>query len=174
VTWNEQEEDRLEGLQIAKLRGKGAPKKKRTADGEFGLSLASLRGHIVADGTSLTNIHGEQRARRARRKRGSLRSRSCYNTCKYTHPGVFGGKYRGLTESHCGCKAQFNAVFHLLITISALPICAAALPALLRFSYLLPSLSQLPPLAYPYPQIGSTVARALEESHLVLKESLVP
>jgi small subunit ribosomal protein S33 len=35
VTWNEQEEDRLEGLQIAKLRGKGAPKKKRTADGEF-------------------------------------------------------------------------------------------------------------------------------------------
>lgn len=32
VTWNEEEEDRLEGLQIAKLRGKGAPKKKRTAD----------------------------------------------------------------------------------------------------------------------------------------------
>jgi len=31
-TWNEEEEDRLEGLQIAKLRGKGAPKKKRTAD----------------------------------------------------------------------------------------------------------------------------------------------
>ena len=35
VTWNDYEEDRLEGLQIAKLRGKGAPKKKRTADGEF-------------------------------------------------------------------------------------------------------------------------------------------
>ena len=33
TTWNEEEEDRLEGLQIAKLRGKGAPKKKRTADG---------------------------------------------------------------------------------------------------------------------------------------------
>jgi len=33
-TWNEKEEDRLEGLQIAKLRGKGAPKKKRTADSE--------------------------------------------------------------------------------------------------------------------------------------------
>lgn len=31
-TWNEYEEDRLEGLQIAKLRGKGAPKKKRVAD----------------------------------------------------------------------------------------------------------------------------------------------
>jgi hypothetical protein len=35
VTWNEEEEDRLEGLQITKLRGKGAPKKKRTAEGEF-------------------------------------------------------------------------------------------------------------------------------------------
>ena len=45
VTWNEQEEDRLEGLQIAKLRGKGAPKKKRTADGEFGLSHISVRPH---------------------------------------------------------------------------------------------------------------------------------
>ncbi|KAK5940107.1 mitochondral 37S ribosomal protein S27 [Knufia obscura] len=31
-TWNEEEEDRLEGLQIAKLRGKGAPKKKREAN----------------------------------------------------------------------------------------------------------------------------------------------
>jgi small subunit ribosomal protein S33 len=36
-TWNGYEEDRLEGLQIAKLRGKGAPKKKRTAEGEFEL-----------------------------------------------------------------------------------------------------------------------------------------
>lgn len=34
-TWNEEEEDRLEGLSIAKLRGKGAPKKRRTADGKF-------------------------------------------------------------------------------------------------------------------------------------------
>ena len=34
VTWNEEEEDRLEGLQIAKLRGKGPPKKKRVADGK--------------------------------------------------------------------------------------------------------------------------------------------
>ena len=35
TTWNEKEEDRLESIQIAKLRGKGAPKKKRTADGEL-------------------------------------------------------------------------------------------------------------------------------------------
>jgi len=31
-TWNEDEEYRLELQQIAKLRGKGAPKKKRTAE----------------------------------------------------------------------------------------------------------------------------------------------
>src|SRR5947209_16522037 len=44
------------------------------------VSLRSLRSHIVVDKTSLDNMYGEQRARRARRKRGSLRSRSylCY------------------------------------------------------------------------------------------------
>ncbi|KAL9104440.1 MAG: hypothetical protein Q9163_000592 [Psora crenata] len=31
-TWDEDEEDRLEHLELAKQRGKGAPKKKRTAD----------------------------------------------------------------------------------------------------------------------------------------------
>ena len=30
--WDEDEEDRLETIAIAKLRGKGAPKKKRTAE----------------------------------------------------------------------------------------------------------------------------------------------
>ena len=33
-TWNDQEEDRLELLAITKLRGKGAPKKKRVKDRE--------------------------------------------------------------------------------------------------------------------------------------------
>ena len=33
-TWDDDEEDRLEHLFLAKQRGKGAPKKKRTADGE--------------------------------------------------------------------------------------------------------------------------------------------
>jgi len=54
-TWNEEEEDRLEGLQIAKLRGKGAPKKKRTAD--------STITHFKALHTSLTI---SQQARKAR------------------------------------------------------------------------------------------------------------
>lgn len=30
--WDEYEEDRLENIEIAKMRGKGAPKKKRTKD----------------------------------------------------------------------------------------------------------------------------------------------
>lgn len=33
-TWDDDEEDRLEHLALAKQRGKGAPKKKRTAEGE--------------------------------------------------------------------------------------------------------------------------------------------
>lgn len=40
LTWNDKEEDRLEDIQIAKMRGKGAPKKKRTkADGESPFSF---------------------------------------------------------------------------------------------------------------------------------------
>jgi len=34
-TWNDEEEDRMENIAAAKARGKGAPKKKRSADGEF-------------------------------------------------------------------------------------------------------------------------------------------
>ena len=37
--WNEEEEDRLEGIAIAKLRGKGAPKKKRTAEGMYSVLI---------------------------------------------------------------------------------------------------------------------------------------
>ena len=33
-TWDDDEEDRLEHLTLAKQKGKGAPKKKRTADRE--------------------------------------------------------------------------------------------------------------------------------------------
>ena len=41
--WNEEEEDRLEGIAIAKLRGKGAPKKKRTAEGKY----SSMKERVV-------------------------------------------------------------------------------------------------------------------------------
>jgi small subunit ribosomal protein S33 len=39
-TWNEEEEDRLELLAITKLRGKGAPKKKREKDREYITAVA--------------------------------------------------------------------------------------------------------------------------------------
>jgi small subunit ribosomal protein S33 len=42
--FNEAEEDRLENIQIAKLRGKGAPKKKRTAAGRIIRARAHLPG----------------------------------------------------------------------------------------------------------------------------------
>jgi hypothetical protein len=73
-------------------------------------------------------------------------------------------------------KHNFNAVCHLIITTLAFHIRTAAFPALLRLSCLLPSLSQLsPPYLSRFPrraylQTGPTVARALGELHVVLKE----
>jgi small subunit ribosomal protein S33 len=67
-TYNEHEEDRLEHLQIAKSRGKGAPKKKRTAAGEIG-NVAQL-AKVVAEGTViLTDL--TQRARSSTARRGN-------------------------------------------------------------------------------------------------------
>ena len=47
-TWDEDEEDRLEHLTLAKQRGKGAPKKKRTAEGQHLLRLLESTS-MVAD-----------------------------------------------------------------------------------------------------------------------------
>ena len=43
-TWDEKEEDRLDHLNAAKARGKGAPRKKRSADGEFSWEDQDLDG----------------------------------------------------------------------------------------------------------------------------------
>ncbi|KAL9618476.1 MAG: hypothetical protein Q9160_006795 [Pyrenula sp. 1 TL-2023] len=40
-TWDDEEEDRLESLQVRRMRGKGAPKKKRTKEGKF---IATRKG----------------------------------------------------------------------------------------------------------------------------------
>lgn len=45
-TWDEDEEYRLEGLQIAKLRGKGAPKKKRVADSEY-IEIKAINDSLI-------------------------------------------------------------------------------------------------------------------------------
>lgn len=48
-TWDEDEEDRLEHLALAKQRGKGAPKKKRSADGESRRNQIIIRKGRVAN-----------------------------------------------------------------------------------------------------------------------------
>lgn len=63
-TWDDDEEDRLEHLLLAKQRGKGAPKKKRTADGES----HSLPCRVVTWEGIL--IRGAQKARGSRGRRG--------------------------------------------------------------------------------------------------------
>jgi len=67
-TYNELEEDRLEHLQIAKSRGKGAPKKKRTAAGEIGdfAQIATVAAGRLVILTDLT-----QRARSSTARRGN-------------------------------------------------------------------------------------------------------
>lgn len=47
LTWNEKEEERLESVAITKARGKGAPKKKRTAAGKFRQRQCTLYGGLV-------------------------------------------------------------------------------------------------------------------------------
>jgi hypothetical protein len=72
------EEDRLEHLQIAKSRGKGAPKKKRTAAGETGKypQLAPVAAERIVILTGLT--HREQEVQQQEEKivvlRDGLRS----------------------------------------------------------------------------------------------------
>jgi small subunit ribosomal protein S33 len=67
-TYNQFEEDRLEHLQIAKSRGKGAPKKKRTAAGKIRWKTQVSRGPRLAVLTGFT-----QRARSSTARRGNER-----------------------------------------------------------------------------------------------------
>jgi small subunit ribosomal protein S33 len=67
-TYNEFEEDRLEHLQIAKSRGKGAPKKKRTAAGEIMRTI-----QIVAESMHAVLTVVTQRARSSTARRGNDR-----------------------------------------------------------------------------------------------------
>jgi Mitochondrial ribosomal subunit S27 len=120
VTWNEEEEDRLEGLQIAKLRGKGAPKKKRTADGEFVPSLrrmawAAKQGlDQIRHGLLTTVVNSEQE----RQEEKEVISRDCGSACckcTYTHCRrfrlrilencVFDGNYYIVHNLVCLCES---------------------------------------------------------------------
>jgi hypothetical protein len=67
-TYNEHEEDRLEHLQIAKSRGKGAPKKKRTAAGKIGI-IAWPATVLEDKKVTLTDL--TQRARNSTARKGN-------------------------------------------------------------------------------------------------------
>ena len=65
-TWDDDEEDRLEHLLLAKQRGKGAPKKKRTADGEslflFAVGLCvKAKGTLIRGSSESKKIKGKKR-----------------------------------------------------------------------------------------------------------------
>lgn len=49
-TWDDDEEDRLEHLEVLKARGKGAPKKRRTREGMFGCYCRRFVLFFVGEG----------------------------------------------------------------------------------------------------------------------------
>lgn len=65
-TWNEKEVDRLESVAITKARGKGAPKKKRTAAGKFGKHQYTLSAEIAN-----ANISTESKKLKGKKKPGA-------------------------------------------------------------------------------------------------------
>ena len=63
-TWDDDEEDRLEHLLLAKQRGKGAPKKKRTADGEtlfYSVPACELKRHANTGTSESKKMKGKKR-----------------------------------------------------------------------------------------------------------------
>lgn len=63
LTWDEKEEVRLETVAITKARGKGAPKKKRTAAG-----MSQRRQFNLSDGISNANISTESKKFKGKKK----------------------------------------------------------------------------------------------------------
>lgn len=91
-TWNEEEEDRLESLQIAKLRGKGAPKKKTQKDSRYS------RSHSVQ--TILTKT---QQAKRGRRRGDEHHhEKSLYKYDDLYEDRIYGHSDTRDTRSCCG------------------------------------------------------------------------
>ena len=74
-TWNEEEEDRLELLAITKLRGKGAPKKKREKDRK--------NRHPYVAGETLMNYHSQERQEEVMRW-----NQQALNISRYPRPDV--------------------------------------------------------------------------------------
>ena len=59
--YDQLEEERLEHIQIMKARGKGAPKKKKTATGEYTILVCSLTTYILADAGTESRRGGKKK-----------------------------------------------------------------------------------------------------------------
>ena len=100
-TWNEEEEDRLELLAITKLRGKGAPKKKREKDRK--------KRHPYFAGETLMNYHSQERQEEVMRRNQQAFNISRYPRLDVQYIGTAtcsrpGSNIRGLFPEllHCG------------------------------------------------------------------------
>ena len=118
MTWNEEEEDRLEGLQIAKLRGKGAPKKKRTADGEFTCIILSLNGVVVKKARLLTVVANSEQEREEE-KEVTHEYGASYCKCKYNCIGGVLGIFESLYGAILGLRIHFLWKLYFFTTLPA-------------------------------------------------------
>jgi len=128
-TYNQFEEDRLEHLQIAKSRGKGAPKKKRTAAGK------SARELHVQESRHMILTVPTQRARSSTARRGNDRILGFDTSIHYTefwdtvyrswnwtvwpreYPGYERGRLRPSRRQVC----MYNTLFTLGMLFMARP-----------------------------------------------------
>lgn len=95
-TWNEKEEDRLETVAITKARGKGAPKKKRTAAGKSIQRKRMLSGELGNANISIYRVQeaqGQEEGCRRRRLRWDI-------ACILVYDGIIGVWKPGIYQIH--------------------------------------------------------------------------
>lgn len=77
--YDEAEEDRTEHVAMLKARGKGAPKKAKSAAGEYILCSVVQEGHRVLSTSRLTFLVSQKATRRGRSGRSSSWARDVYD-----------------------------------------------------------------------------------------------
>lgn len=119
-TYDDFEEDRIESVAITKSRGKGAPKKKRTAAGKWGMMKRKTMGKTAL----LTCMQNPRSLARRRGRRCTLRlathptrvkARACKNTLRYTCDKSRGEEHWDLTKKEAfmefhGCSFIYLAM----------------------------------------------------------------
>jgi len=118
-TYDDLESERIDSIAITRARGKGPPKKKRTAEGEFDFILLFLTGKtglrfigVVADGVR-QRARSSRRGSRLRRPRRSELRRPQWRICFDAFTGVFGSFHSG--QHVAGTLASaFKSIFEIL------------------------------------------------------------